>query len=111
MNRVELSILWTPFALNCLDEIYDYIAIKEQSPTLALKLINRIFSSTEQLKSYPESGQPEPLLKHTGQNSRYLIESNYKIIYEVDFRESRVIITDVFHTRQNPEKIFRNTSR
>jgi plasmid stabilization system protein ParE len=31
MPDKETAVQWTPFALSCLDEIYDYIAYKEKS--------------------------------------------------------------------------------
>jgi hypothetical protein len=57
----------------------------------------------DQLQTQPESGQMEELLEHLNQNSRYLVEGNYKIIYQ--YSECVVIITDVFHVKQNPVKI------
>jgi hypothetical protein len=57
----------------------------------------------DQLQTQPESGQMEELLEHLNQNSRYLVEGNYKIIYQ--YSEGVVIITDVFHVKQNPVKI------
>lgn len=60
-------------------------------------------SRVDQLQTQPESGQMEELLEHLNQNSRYLVEGNYKIIYQ--YSEGVVIITDVFHVKQNPVKI------
>jgi toxin ParE1/3/4 len=99
----SFSIHWTPFALECLDEIFEYIRHEAKSIIPAQKLIQKIFESTDQLKHFPFSGAKEPLLIETGQESRYLVINNYKIIYQVE--NKNVIITDVFHTKQNPEKI------
>jgi plasmid stabilization system protein ParE len=52
---------------------------------------------------FPESGQIEKRLSKLNQNSRYLVESSYKIIYQ--FQEGKVIITDVFHVKQNPKSL------
>jgi toxin ParE1/3/4 len=100
-----VKVYWTPFSLKCLDEIKIYLEQASQSETLANKYINKIIDRIEQLKIAPKSGQEEELLKHLKQNSRYLIEGNYKIIYQ--YKEDRVIITDVFHVKQNPIKIIK----
>lgn len=63
--------------------------------------------SVEFLSTQHEAGQVENLLQKLGQHSRYITEGNYKIIYE--YNDNNIIITDLFHTKQNPRKIvFRN---
>jgi len=99
----KFKIYWTSFSLKCLDEIKGYIEDKIASKTIANKLVSKLILRVEQLKDFPESGQQEQLLKHLNQNSRYLVEGNYKIIYQFD--GSKVIVTDVFHVKQNPVKI------
>jgi plasmid stabilization system protein ParE len=94
-----------------LDEIYDYIVFREKSTSPAQKLIDRIFEKTDQLSEYPESGQPEPLLVEIGQDSRYLVEASYKIIFEYNPLKELVVIIDVFHTSQNPIKIERSSKK
>ena len=100
-----ITIYWTPFALKSLDKIKDYIEQKTCSKTIATKYINKLISCVEQLKQFPDSGSEEELLKRLKQNSRYLAEGNYKIIYQS--QNNKVIITDVFHVKQNPVKIKR----
>ncbi len=109
MPNKKASIKWTPFALGCLDEIYDYITFKEKSNRPASKFVSKIFERINQLSDFPESGQPEPLLTDIGQDSRYLVISSYKIIYEYHPVHEIVIITDVFHTSQNPSKVNRSS--
>jgi len=55
------------------------------------------------LKGHPFLGQEEEFLKERGSGHRYLVEGNYKIIYKVIGKE--VYITDIFDTRQGPEKM------
>ena len=107
MPAKETAVQWTPFALSCLDEIYDYIAYKEKSNGPAFKLVSTIFEKVDQLKSFPVSGQSESLLQAIGQDSRYLIVASYKIIYEYHPINKTVIITDIFHISQQPGKITR----
>ncbi|SMO36687.1 type II toxin-antitoxin system RelE/ParE family toxin [Gracilimonas mengyeensis] len=109
MTSKPVSIQWTPFALRCLDEIHDFIQYQEKAVEPADQLINMLFERVDQLIDFPESGQEEPLLKEIGQNSRYLVEFNYKIIYEFDQKRSRIIITDVFHASQDPGKLKRES--
>lgn len=99
------EIVWTEFAISCLDEIHAYILQESFSNKFVLKLIQRV----DQVAILPLSGSIEPLLKHTKQNSRYLFEGNYKIIYQFD--EKIVIVTDVFHTKQNPKKLVKRNKK
>jgi len=43
------------------------------------------------------------------QNSRYIIEGNYKIIYQFD--DKYIFITDEFHSKQNPKKILKRNKK
>ena len=97
------QIVWTSFSIQCLDEIFEFIFNETFSKTIAKKEVNKLISRVDQLVLFPDSGQIELLLKKIGQNSRYLVEGNYKIIYQHD--EKTIIITDVFHCSQNPRKI------
>lgn len=101
----SVKIFWTPFTLKSLDKIKDYIEQETHSKTIAVKYINKIIERVEQLQNFADSGAEEELLKHLKQNSRYLVEGNYKIIYQ--FQDQKVIITDIFHVKQNPVKIIK----
>ncbi|GAB5524681.1 MAG: hypothetical protein Roseis2KO_25530 [Roseivirga sp.] len=103
-----VKIQWTPFALNCLNEIYDYILFREKSPVPGSRLINSIFDRVEQLKEFPESGRLEPILSSTGNSRRFLTLASYKIIYQYFPKRDLVVVTDVFHTSLYPEKIKRS---
>jgi len=100
----KLQIFWTVFASNCLLEIYEYLVEETRSESIANNYCNKLLESVDYLSTQPEAGQIEHLLQRLGQNSRYIIEGNYKIIYE--YNEKQIIITDLFHTKQNPRKIF-----
>lgn len=101
----EIAITWTPFALRCLDEIHYFISQEAQAVGPADKFIDKIFYRTNQLKSFPESGQEEIFLKKRGIHCRYLVEGYYKIVYEYLVDKRVVVITDIFHTRQDPDNI------
>ena len=100
----SIKIHWTPFALKCLDDIFEFISHESKSNISAKKLVFKVIESTEQLERFPQSGTIEPLLEETGQGSRYLVaDKNYKLIYQIV--DKTIIITDVFHVKQNPAKI------
>jgi plasmid stabilization system protein ParE len=55
------------------------------------------------LKGHPNLGVVEEQLAELGLGHRFLVEGNYKIIYRTEGQY--VLITDVFDTRQDPDKI------
>lgn len=53
----------------------------------------------------PEIGQIEEILKDDEREFRYLVYTNYKIVYYVNSKTHKVVIANVFDTRQNPSKL------
>lgn len=103
-----IDIRWTPFALRSLDEIYNFIVQEAKSISPAEKFIDKIFNRTDQLKYFPLSGQEEVLLSQKGLNNcHYLVEGNYKIIYEYLKDKKIIVILDIFNTNRNPENILK----
>jgi len=103
---MELKIYWTDFSKRELHEIFNYY--KERvSLKIARKLVLGITQEVLKLQNQPNIGQREKLLIDREQEFRYLVHRNYKMIYWVNSNESRIEITDVFDTRQNPSKINR----
>lgn len=97
-----MKIIWSDFSSDMLVEIFNYYK-ENASYAIAKRTKTNIFKATRQLIKYPISGQIEESLKHLGEEHRYLVESNYKIVYkQVD---EGILITDIFDTRQNPTKI------
>lgn len=97
-----MKIIWTDFATQNLKVIFKYYAEKA-SIKVAHKIRKGILNSTHQLIKHPNSGQIEINLIELKLEHRYLISSNYKIIYRIE--EEFIIIIDVFDTRQNPNKM------
>lgn len=75
---------------------------------LARKLTTQIVSETDILKTFPEIGAREENLKLRPQKFRYIISTNYKVIYWLNNEMKRLEIVDVFDTRQSPKKIKQN---
>jgi addiction module RelE/StbE family toxin len=73
------EIIWTPFALEDLQSIHDYIAL--DSPNYAIRYIDKLIDKTEILIDYPETGRIVPEFEN--EFIRELIEGNYRIIYKI----------------------------
>ncbi len=98
-----MKIIWSDFAAQALKDIFDYHK-EVAGKNIARKLKTKIFDSTKQLKTHPNSGQIENSLEQLGKGHRYLVRGNYKIVYK-KVREG-ILITDIFDTRQDPVNLF-----
>lgn len=103
---MSFTIIWSDFAESELDKIFEYY-VENASVRVAKNVINKIILEPNRILSHPEITQVEELLLDRETEYRYLICDNYKIIYSVDLKEKRIMIADVFDTRQNPTKIKR----
>jgi len=101
---MALEVVWTRFAENRLSDIFDYYKSKA-SLQIAKKIITKIIDKTISLAKQPELGAIEELLNNRLQEFRYLVSTNYKIIYYINYQTEKVVIANVFDTRQNPIKI------
>ena len=104
---MEIEIYWTDFAKKELNKIFDYYHQKVNLK-LARKLTIQIVSDTDILRMFPKIGAREENLKLRPQKFRYIVTTNYKVIYWLNKEKQRVEIVDIFDTRQNPTKIKRN---
>ncbi len=99
---MEIEIEWSELATKQLNDIYDYYSFKAGT-SIAKKIVNKIIDRVEILHKNPLSGPSEELLNELPEDFRYLVESNYKIVY---WKEGeKITIASVFDCRQNPEKI------
>jgi addiction module RelE/StbE family toxin len=73
------EIIWTPFALEDLQSIYDYIA--RDSPVYAGKFIDKLVDRVDILIDHPEAGRIVPEFEN--ELIRELIEGSYRIIYDI----------------------------
>jgi len=98
----KYDILWAGVAENDLKEIVEYIAL--ESPTNALKALEKIKRKTFSLYTLPERGRIVPELQDQGiLLYRELIASPWRIIYRIS--EMKVYILSVLDARQNVEDI------
>ena len=77
---MELTVYWTLFAENKLEDIFEYYKFTAGIRT-AQKLINGILDSSFEINKNPYGGQKEELLNDRIQEYRYIVFKNYKIIY------------------------------
>ena len=74
------QIIWTEPALLDLDAIAEYIALDK--PGAAKRLVQKVFSTTDRLEQFPESGRKPPEFK----KSRYreIIVEPCRIFYRIE---------------------------
>ena len=89
-----MKIIWSPLALERVNEIADYIA-EDDAQAARLFLID-IFGAVARLESFPNSGRVVPELKRP--NIREIIFGNYRVVYRVE--PKRVSILTVRHGKQ-----------
>jgi toxin ParE1/3/4 len=99
-----LEIFWSQFAEDQLQDIFQYYKFKA-GVKIAGKIINEIVDKTLILDHNSKIGQIEELLAERQHEFRYLVSNNYKIIYYINSETSKIIIANVFDTRQNPVKL------
>jgi len=101
---MDLEVYWTRFAENKLDDIFNYYETTSNK-IIAKRLVNGIIDKTIGIEKSPYIGQKELLLENYKQEFRYLVHKNYKIIYWINSSKKRIEISNVFDTRQNPNKM------
>lgn len=101
---MELKVFWSQLAEDKLQDIFSYYKVKAGLKT-AREIISQLVNKTDILENQPQIGAAEELLTERPQEFRYLVSTNYKIIYYVNYKTNGIIIANVFDTRQNPEKI------
>ena len=100
-------IIWSDFAERQLDGIYDYYFLRA-SPKVAKNLVKSILRAPNKLKQNRYLGPIEESLRESGEDYRYIVHRNFKIIYFVDDQHLSIRILDVFDCRLDPDKIGRN---
>ena len=96
------QVIWTEPALSDLNAIAEYIALDK--PSAASSLVKKVFSSTDRLEQFPESGRKPPELK----KSRYLeiIVTPCRIFYRIE--DDKVYILYVMRSERKLRKYLLN---
>ena len=96
------EIFWTDIAKLSVKIIFNYY--KENVDIIIAERIKfQIFEKVKILKTHPLIGAKEDLLSNLKNKYKYIVSGNYKIIYFT--ADKRIIISLVFDTRQNPQKL------
>lgn len=99
---MEVMIEWSELSIRQLKDIFDYYSAVANT-RIARKIINRIHDRVSILEDNPQAGPKEPLLENHHEEYRFLVETNYKIIYWQ--KDNLITISSVFDCRQNPHNI------
>ena len=86
-----MRVDWTRNAISDLTSIYE--RIESDSPQYAVVVVDRITRRTEQIASFPLSGQMVP--EYQREDIREIIEYSYRILYHVG--DSAVSIITLIH--------------
>ncbi|MEZ5009122.1 MAG: type II toxin-antitoxin system RelE/ParE family toxin [Chitinophagales bacterium] len=97
-----MKIIITKSALRRLELINEYYKLRVDL-SVSNKIVSSILDSIDYLKGHPEIGQIEDSLKTLNKNYRYIVQSNYKIVYKIE--KSNIYVTDIFDSRRDPNKI------
>ena len=89
-----MNVYWTDNAIGHLFNIYGYIALN--SPTYALRMVDRITRRSEQIADHPLSGRMVP--EYEAEYIREIIEKPYRIIYRI--KNQRIDVLAVIHGAQ-----------
>ena len=101
-----MKILWSDFAKNELKKVFKFYQFYANIE-IAKKISNKIIVTTKQLEKYPTISQIEESVNHINK-FRCLVENHFKIVEYIDYDIKKIYIVDIFDTRQNPEKMYRN---
>jgi toxin ParE1/3/4 len=101
---MALEIFWTQLAEEKLHDIFQYYKYKA-GVKIAKKIITEIVDRTLILEQNSKAGQIEELLVNRKYEFRYLISGNYKIIYYIHKEVNKIMVANVFDSRQNPSKL------
>ena len=103
---MAFKIIWSAFAEQQIDEIFIYYKSRA-GIKVASKIVKAILRKPNLLLNNHHIGTLEPHLDGRPEQYKYLITTNYKIIYAVDKDKELIKVVDVFDTRQNPIKLDR----
>jgi addiction module RelE/StbE family toxin len=77
------KLLYSPEAINDLDEIWIYINNELQNPAAAQKIVSDILDTIEKLQDFSELGPPLSSITDFNSDYRFLVCENYIVFYRV----------------------------
>jgi len=97
----KLNIKWSLHAKQSLDLIIEYIKLDSHENAKMVKKTLILLAGT--LNEFPEKFPKNSYMPKSKGIFRFVSKWNYKIVYEITKEE--IIIIDIFHTAQNPDKL------
>jgi addiction module RelE/StbE family toxin len=95
-----MKVYWTQNAIEHLVNLYEYIALN--SPTYAVRMVDKITRRSEQIAEHPLSGRKVP--EYDAEDIRELIENPYRIIYRI--KQDQIYVLAVIHgSRLLPDEL------
>ena len=98
-----MKVIISQFAEDSLKDIYSYYK-ENTSKSVASKIKKSIVSEIKKLPRFIRKNSKEEFLDKKKGEFRKCVAGNYKIIYSI-IDEQTILITDIFDSRQNPNKI------
>lgn len=89
-----MKIVWSPLAVERLEEIYNYISTDNISA--AQKMMNSIFKKVETLSKNPKRGRKVPEVN--SEEIREVFEGEYRIIYRI--KSKKIFILTIRNFKQ-----------
>ena len=89
-----MKIVWSPLAVDRVEEIARYIA--QDNPVAAEQWVTAVFEKVRQTALFPESGRQVPEVRR--RDLRELVFGNYRIIYHLGSAE--IAVLTVRHFKQ-----------
>ncbi len=96
-------LVFTPDAIEDLEEIKDYISLVLKNPVSANKIVNGILDEIERLSESPELGVNFVSKVGFPTDLRYLVVEKYIVVYRNE--EDRVSVIHVFYGKRNYLKL------
>lgn len=97
------KVVWSFRANEDLADIYEYIEL--DSPQAADKVIDVLLDLGNSLETFPARFPIENILDDAPLIFRFIPKWNYKIIFTIRESDAIVIISRVFGTQQNPDRM------
>lgn len=96
---MRYDLRYSPAFLEDLYQIADYIETQFRNPAAADRITDGIVNATENLASFPETGNAIYLPGGLDSGYRYVVFEHYLAIYQIRFQE--VYILRAVHERQD----------
>lgn len=94
----SFEVVYSPLALQDLDDIWDYIAVEKDNPAAAERIVEGILARIDLLSSFLESGTPLSSIHPLRSDYRFVICDNYLAFYRY---YQKVYIDRVLHRKRD----------